>query len=113
MLPRQKLLIFWFLNFRLEYIIHLPLRSVNCYTCTVRLFFIFGGDEYQQEDLLTGIERDRRMGGYGRNVVVSGGHVPSLVAEDRPVVEHVVAMSTAVVLPEPRHRISSICHWSQ
>jgi hypothetical protein len=50
------------------------------------------------------------MGGYGRNVVVSGGHVPSLVAEDRPVVEHVVAMSTAVVLPEPRHRISSICH---
>jgi hypothetical protein len=67
---------------------------------------IFG----QFDGLAVGIERDRRMGGYGRNVVVSGGHVPSLVAEDRPVVEHVVAMSTAVVLPEPRHRISSICH---
>ncbi|KAJ3643835.1 hypothetical protein Zmor_026521 [Zophobas morio] len=53
------------------------------------------------------------MGRYGRNVVVSRGHMPSLITQDRPVVEHMVAMSAPVMLPEPRHRISSICHRSQ
>lgn len=44
------------------------------------------------------------MGGHRGDVVVRVLHVPALVAEHGPlVVEHVVAMPAAVVLPIPRH----------
>lgn len=47
---------------------------------------------------------------YGGDMVVGRGHVPALVAQNRAVVEHMVPVSTPVVLPEPRHRISSGRH---
>lgn len=66
-----------------------------------------------KNQVLTGIQRNGGMGWHGGDVVVGVGHVSALVSEHRAmVVEHMVVVTTTVVLPVPRHFWSHSSHFT-